>query len=56
MKKMKDVMVIKSKNWPSTMMNDASAVLNTAVLVLILLASVISIASGAYNPFIYFRF
>jgi len=44
------------KEKTSGVLNSISSVFHTIMLILILLASVISIAAGAYNPFIYFRF
>lgn len=55
-KQTKEKMVARMKDKVSILVNDISAVSNTAALALILLASVSSIASGSYNPFIYFRF
>ncbi|MBW2219215.1 MAG: MBOAT family protein [Deltaproteobacteria bacterium] len=52
----KENLVAKLKDKVSILVNDISAVTNTATLALILVVSVSSIASGSYNPFIYFRF
>ena len=55
-KQAKEDILIKLKDKTSVLVKDISAVSNTAVLTVILVASVSSIASGSYNPFIYFRF
>ncbi len=46
----------KLKDNTHIVLNNISAVSSTVALILILLVSVSSIASGSYNPFIYFRF
>jgi alginate O-acetyltransferase complex protein AlgI len=55
-KQAKENILTKLKERTSILVKDISAVSNTATLTVILVASVSSIASGSYNPFIYFRF
>lgn len=55
-KQTKDIMAAKLKLRMQVFINGALSIANTLTLIIILLASVMSIASGAYNPFIYFRF
>ncbi|RJP80132.1 MAG: MBOAT family protein [Desulfobacteraceae bacterium] len=55
-KKQKAVLTGKLKTGLQLLCNNVFAVSNTMMLISILLFSVMSVASGSYNPFIYFRF
>lgn len=52
----KEKMFVKLRPRDQFVLNGFGATFNTLTMVLILYASVISLAAGVYNPFIYFRF
>jgi alginate O-acetyltransferase complex protein AlgI len=55
-RKKSDALLLSTKKTHRLMFNGGYAILYNAYLLLILLASSMAMASGTYNPFIYFRF
>jgi len=56
LQKLGNYLIGKSSEFVSTFVGASANLVKTSMLVIILYISIISLSSGTYNPFIYYRF